>query len=302
MIARPTPIVFFVAVLSLTAAAIAAPAAAPVSATAVPPAAAPQTTPAADAADLTRLAQRMAQRPDSPPAASTPTAASPTTHAASAGVGAGSDPAASVPSSAPLPPVPATDAKESLPLGSGHASPRAPGGANPTATPLSAWFTNTLIALVVVIGAVFLLRSILTKLTGRSPVASNRHVLEVLARVGVASKSHVLLVKLGRRILVVGESPSGLNTLADIDDAEEVAAILQTVNARKAGSATAGFAQTMDRFDSEYGDEDLRRDEGHDTAEQRTDRARDNVSALVSRLRSFGSGGAGAKGTGGRGA
>lgn len=181
---------------------------------------------------------------------------------------------------------------ESRPLGSAPSISGNATGANKAQAPsISSWFVNTLLALLVVVLAVFLLRAILSKLTGRAPLSANQHVVDVLARVGVSPKSHVILVKLGRRILVVGDSPSGLSTLADIDDADEVASLLQAINARKPGSASGGFDQMLGRLSDDYDDVDRRAQEGSDMQEHRVDRARDNVSALVSRLRHLGSGG-----------
>lgn len=183
-------------------------------------------------------------------------------------------------------------ANESRPLGGvPSVSGNTTGASKARAPSISSWFVNTLLALVVVVAAVFLLRAILSKLTGRTPVSANQHVVDVLARVGVSPKSHVMLVKLGRRILVVGDSPSGLSTLADIDDADEVASLLQAINARKPGSATGGFDQLLGRLNDDYDDVDRRAEEGSDLQEHRVDRTRDNVSALVSRLRHLGSGG-----------
>jgi len=230
-----------------------------------------QAVPDADQQKLSQVIERVTQRTESAPARDR----APSTMSAGGGL-------------------PSTDVSpnESRPLGSVPSISGNTTGANKAQAPsISSWFVNTLLALLVVVAAVFLLRAILSKLTGRAPLSANQHVVDVLARVGVSPKSHVMLVKLGRRILVVGDSPSGLSTLADIDDADEVASLLQAINARKPGSASGGFDQMLGRLGNDYDDVDRRAEEGSDLQEHRVDRARDNVSALVSRLRHLGSGG-----------
>ena len=113
----------------------------------------------------------------------------------------------------------------------------------------------------------------------------------MLSRTSIAPKNQVLLLRLGQRILVVGDSAAGLQTLADIVDAEEVAGLLQSIAASKPGSATSGFSSVLDGFDGQYEGELHARDMGTDGSEHRVDRARDSVRGLLSRLRHAGKGG-----------
>jgi flagellar biogenesis protein FliO len=175
------------------------------------------------------------------------------------------------------------DPKESLALGRG---PSTSGGAE-TGKSTSSWVFTTLTALGVVIGLILLLRAGFAKLTGRTTASANNPVVEVLSRTSIAPKNHVLLLRLGRRILVVGDSSSGMNTLANIDDPEEVASLLQAISVTKPGSVSAEFTQLMQGFDGKYESEESLPEQGRDTGEADLDRARDTVSGLAARLRSM---------------
>ncbi|MCC7192109.1 MAG: FliO/MopB family protein [Phycisphaeraceae bacterium] len=154
----------------------------------------------------------------------------------------------------------------------------------------SSWVMTTLTALGVVVGLILVLRGIVAKVTGRAPASAHSPVIEVLSRTSVAPKNHVLLLRLGQRILVVGDSAAGLATLADISDPEEVASLLQTISASKSGSASQGFADTLDDFDGRYDEQDQPIREGRDSGEHRMDRARDGLSSLTARIRAMASG------------
>ena len=151
----------------------------------------------------------------------------------------------------------------------------------------SGWILNTVTALGVVLVLIYLVRAGLARLTGHTPAVANTEVLEVLTRVSVAPRNHVLLIRMGRRILAVGDSSAGLRTLANIEDPEEVADLLAATMAAKPSSITKGFNQLFNRFNSDYTDEIRRVEEGGDTSENRVDRARDQVSSLLSRVRTM---------------
>jgi len=55
-------------------------------------------------------------------------------------------------------------------------------------------------------------------------------IVEVLSRTTVAPRSHVVLMRVGTRILVVSDSPAGMRTLASVEDAEEVAELLGAID------------------------------------------------------------------------
>ncbi len=83
-----------------------------------------------------------------------------------------------------------------------------------------------LAALAVVILLIFLLRAVLKRLAGRGRVRAGGDIVEVLHRTHLAGRCEVCLIRLGKRVLLVGLGPSGPVTLCDIRDEQEAQALL----------------------------------------------------------------------------
>lgn len=153
--------------------------------------------------------------------------------------------------------------------------------------PTGGWALSTLAALGIVIGLIFGARWLYTKMGG-AVVARPSPVIEVLSRTPVAPKNHVLLLRVGQRVLVVGDSSSGLSTLADVSDPEEVASLLQSVSAHSDRGVSKSFNSLVSRFNGDYDGKSRVALEGGDASEIHTDRTRDSLSGLASKLRSLG--------------
>lgn len=173
-------------------------------------------------------------------------------------------------------------AHEQQPLG-GQPQDRTDGG---LAAPTGGWTLSTLAALGIVIALIFGARLAYQRLGGRVATRATAAV-EVLSRTSVAPKNHVLLLRVGQRVLVVGDSATGLRTLANVDDPEEVAALLQAVTA----SHDQSFTQTFQGLTSRFSGDDDRRlalaEEGADHAEHSRDRTRNSLAGLAARLRNL---------------
>ncbi len=153
---------------------------------------------------------------------------------------------------------------------------------------------TTLAALGVVIALIFGVRFLLAKAT-RTPLVASSSAVEVLSRTSVAPRSHVLLLRVGAKVLVVGESSGGLRTLGSVDREEEVASLLQAVETSKPQSIAGGFSALMGKFNRQYDGQDGtdpltampidRFESGLDVSEAPVDRARHGLSALAGRLR-----------------
>src|SRR5690606_12807455 len=115
---------------------------------------------------------------------------------------------------------------------------------------------------------------------GGGVISRSTPAVEVLSRTSVAPRNHVLLLRVGGRILVVGDSAGGLRTLTQIDEPDEVASLLEAVTAAKATSVSQGFAQLLSSKGGEFAID-------ADDPEHRVDRARDSLSGLLSRVRTL---------------
>lgn len=160
-------------------------------------------------------------------------------------------------------------------------------GADAAGTTGGGYLLSTAGALGLVIGLVLATRWLIVKFSGR-PLAAPSTAVELLSRTAVAPKSHVLLLRVGRRVLVVGDAGGALRPLGEIDDADEVADLLGAVTASRPGSVTQSFGGLLDRFNRDQDDTERRRTEGADDSEQHTGAALDALSGLKNRLNKLG--------------
>ena|GEM_PF-5553871 len=246
--------------------------------------------------DLRQFAQKMVQRTSQPAsqpvAAATVPASTPVTTPPAA-------PAAApvMTQSAPLmPPVVAPDPNESKPLGT-KSTPRSSGSGSAGSSDGSNWgMFQTIIALAFVVGLILVGKQVVLRLMGRPAAVSRSRVVEVLSRVSVGPRQHVMLIRLGGRIIVVGDSAGQMRLLANLDEPEEVASILKAVTSSKPTSVSESFNQLMGKFDQDFDRAEAARlrDEGKDLTEHQADRARDQLSGLLARVRSMAGKGGGA--------
>jgi flagellar biogenesis protein FliO len=150
------------------------------------------------------------------------------------------------------------------------------------------WLLQTLAALGVVIGLIFLTRWGWFKLSGQQPAnTTGARAVEVLARTAVAPKNRVLLRRIGQRILVVGDSAQGLNPLTAVEDPQEVADLLTAVTQQQQDSATNNFRQMMGRVSGRFDQSAWAREQGRDDSEHTLDRSREELASLLSRVRAM---------------
>ncbi len=113
-----------------------------------------------------------------------------------------------------------------------------------------------LVVLVVITGCVYAFKRWMPQ-AGRP---GGGDAVKVLARHYLSGKQSLCLVRTGRRVLLVGITPDRINTLSEITDADEVAALVGSAERGRAGSFTKMFGKLTDR---EIADEvDEAQDEG----------------------------------------
>jgi len=150
----------------------------------------------------------------------------------------------------------------------------------------SSGLLKTVTSLGVVIGLILLARFGYARMGGKVASASSP-VVEVLSRTTVAPRSHVMLLRVGGRVLVVSDSSAGMRTLASVEDAQEVADLLGAVSAAKPTSISRGFAQIFHRFDEEY-ESPQPEIEGDVKPGSDMPHARATLSGLLSKVRGLG--------------
>lgn len=192
-----------------------------------------------------------------------------------------SEPAAARTPSASPSPAPA-QAQENLPLFRSGTAPEQAAAESRGGE----WLLQTLGALGLVIGLVLAARVMLRRWAGPGASVGGSPMVEVLARTSVGARQSVLLLRLGKRILIVGQSSAGLSPLGSVDDPDEVADVLTAHARSKPQSISQGFSHLMQRLNRDYDKHDLAAEEGVDGNEVHTDLARERVAGLLAKMRS----------------
>ncbi|MEM9414075.1 MAG: flagellar biosynthetic protein FliO [Planctomycetota bacterium] len=149
----------------------------------------------------------------------------------------------------------------------------------------SGWLMNTLGALGLVIALIFVVRWVAKRWgVGGGVRVTSSPIVEVLSRTTVAPRNHVVLLRVGSRILVVNDGASGMRTLATVDDPDEVAGLLQSVQAAADSSMSNSFGKVMSKLSSQWSSADDAEELGGDDSEVVVDRARGALAGLRDRL------------------
>jgi flagellar biogenesis protein FliO len=148
----------------------------------------------------------------------------------------------------PAPPAP-VDAFKDAPLPAG----RAPAAATrPTAAAQSAAPTDPLdakrvaVALGVVLMTIYAAHRAWRRLGMPGSVAKTGQTLQVVSRLAVSPRQQILLIRVGRRFVLVGNSGTQMNPLCEIADPEEAAALLGQSVTESKESITATFNEVLD--------------------------------------------------------
>ena len=125
------------------------------------------------------------------------------------------------------------------------------------------WWVRTALALAGVIGLILLCKVALTRVASRgggslaSPLGpagrAPSGLLSVLARYPIAKGSTLVLLRLNRRVLLLSQTGQGFTTLAEIDDPEEVAALIMRAEDEEGASLTRRFRTMLKQAERDPG-------------------------------------------------
>lgn len=108
-------------------------------------------------------------------------------------------------------------------------------------------------ALIVVIALIFLTRFAMLRTSSVLGGAGRPSgVLEVLARYPIARGQTLVLVKMARRILLVHQSSTGMTTLSEISDPDEVASLLSRIQSGSSGRDQHRFSKLLEQFQQQH--------------------------------------------------
>jgi flagellar biogenesis protein FliO len=122
--------------------------------------------------------------------------------------------------------------------------------ATPTLSPFDA--KRVVFALTLVLVLIFGLRWVVKRYFPNVAGASNG-IVRVLSRSPLTPKQHVLLVQVGKRVLVVADNGTQMNSLSEITDADEVAMLVGQTTARASTSVReTSFDAKFDKAAENY--------------------------------------------------
>ncbi|MGQ9649211.1 MAG: flagellar biosynthetic protein FliO [Phycisphaerae bacterium] len=105
------------------------------------------------------------------------------------------------------------------------------------------WSARDLWPLLSVLALIMVLAWIVKKcLSGRNSLISQGAV-EVLSRTALSSKQSLVLVRMGRRLLLLGVTNEDINALCVVEDPDQVAMLVGEVASGRPGSITSQFAR-----------------------------------------------------------
>ncbi|HWE94809.1 MAG TPA: flagellar biosynthetic protein FliO [Tepidisphaeraceae bacterium] len=152
------------------------------------------------------------------------------------------DPQANSRAVAPPPPNRSETDKQLIRRGGADAG-AAGSGLKPTGMELS----RVVGALAAVIGLILALKWGGKKLLRTPGAGRTSRAVQVLARSAVSPRQQILLLRVGRRVIVVGDSGSQMNALSEITDADEVAALVGQIQGEKPDLAARAFGAMFRR-------------------------------------------------------
>ncbi len=121
---------------------------------------------------------------------------------------------------------------------------------------ITASFWQPVMALALVIGLIIAIAFVFKRFVPLTAKINNSGAIEILGRTIVNSRQSLCLVKMGRRLVLVGLSPNHMASIETIDDQDEVARLLGELETGADGSISRTFSNLFRREVLEYDDAD----------------------------------------------
>ena len=152
-------------------------------------------------------------------------------------------------------------------------------------------YARVMAALGIVVGLIFVLRWFGRLFFPAATGSGKSRAIEVLSRSPLSPKQQVMLLRVGQRLLVVGDSGSQMNALCEITDADEVAALVGQLRDEKLQIPKRAFGTLFGRsrqaFESEQPIADVAHNELREPEENDAPvaSAREELNGLRDRVR-----------------
>jgi len=140
---------------------------------------------------------------------------------------------------------------ETLPRFRGQANST---GLNPRPLDFSPSFWRPFLSLLAVLALIVLCAWLFRRFFPGSQHGRTNSAIEIIARSAISPKQSVCLIRLGRRLLLVGLSPNHMANLSVVDDPEEIALIMGEMEKQMPNSISKTFDRLFHRETQQYDD------------------------------------------------
>ncbi len=112
--------------------------------------------------------------------------------------------------------------------------------------------TRVAVSLAIVIVLILMLRWASKRMFGRTVLGRSSRAVHVLSRTVISPKQQLLVVQVGRRLVVIGDSGQQMSPLCEITDPEEIAALVGQIQEEKRDTVSNTFGALFGRAGSHF--------------------------------------------------
>ncbi len=145
---------------------------------------------------------------------------------------------------------------EKLPLNAGDAAMTEVAStsqpAASTSSPDQLDFTRVAMAMGIVITMILGLRWVGKKYFPNVAVPRSSGTMKVLSRLAISPKQQFLMIQIGKRIVVVGDSTGQMSPISEITDPEEVAGLFSQLAEERSQQSMKGFGALFHRAEADF--------------------------------------------------
>jgi flagellar biosynthetic protein FliO len=149
------------------------------------------------------------------------------------------------------------------------------------------WYLTGLLSLAAVLGLIFLISYLARRFVLPGARLGSRE-LEVLARTYVGNKQSIAVVKIGRRVIVVGIAGNRISLLATLDDPSEASELIGRLASSRPDSLSRRFSGRLEEEAQRFREAEAGEPPYRDSHPEFTQRAHRQLRAAIDRMRALG--------------
>lgn len=154
-------------------------------------------------------------------------------------------------------------------------------------------FTRVTLALGAVVSLILVFRWGARRFMIGGVTTGHSRAVQVISRTIVSPKQQLMLVKVGRRLVLVANTAAGMNAICEIRDEQEVADLLGQVSAEQGDSVSRAFGSLFRREEDKFSSDEPTGESDRPVPQQQADSpdsaaigsTRDELSGLMEKVR-----------------